>query len=243
MFPFEATMNANQKGQFSIKPAYAFGAANGLEKEIDGIREMVVEWDLSYNTSLRKGYLLELFENRGILDKFISENWPPGGEYERQRVLRIIERYEAFLSGTAPAIPLEEEVEEHFFPLEAHLRDFIAANIGNLKLLGQKLRLYSDDLGRNGIEYPTDVGPIDVLAVDADGGFVVFELKLSKGPDRTVGQVLRYMGWVTKHLAAGKRVTGVIVAHEVDEKLKYAVSVVPNIVVFEYKVQFELPGR
>ena len=47
--------------------------------------------------------------SRESLDKFISENWPPGGEYERQRVLRIIERYEAFLSGTAPAIPLEEE--------------------------------------------------------------------------------------------------------------------------------------
>ena len=98
------------------------------------------------------------------------------------------------------------------FPSKLILRDFIAANIGNLKLLGQKLRLYSDDLGRNGIEYPTDVGPIDVLAVDADGGFVVFELNSGKGPDRTVGRVLASMGWVTKHLAAGKRVTGVIVA-------------------------------
>jgi hypothetical protein len=30
------------------------------------------------------------------------------------------------------------------------------------------------------------------------------------------------------------------VAHEIDEKLKYAVSEAPNITVFEYKVSFEL---
>jgi hypothetical protein len=32
------------------------------------IREMVIEWDSSYTTSLRKGYLVELFEKRGILN-------------------------------------------------------------------------------------------------------------------------------------------------------------------------------
>lgn len=63
---------------------------------------------------------------------------------------------------------------------------------------------------------------------------MVFELKLSKGPDRAVGQVLRYMGWISKHLASEK-VSGVIVAHEIDEKLKYAISAVGNITVFEYK--------
>jgi hypothetical protein len=36
-------------------------------------------------------------------------------------------------------------------------------------------------------------------------------------------------------------VTGVIVASHVDEKLKYAVSLVPSITVFEYRVRFELP--
>jgi len=84
------------------------------------------------------------------------------------------------------------------------------------------------------------VGPIDVLAEDSDGNLVVFELKLSRGPDRAVGQALRYMGWISKHLAAEKRVSGVIVAHEIDEKLKYAISAVENISVFEYKLKFDL---
>lgn len=237
-------MIEEQKLRFSIKPAYAFGEAHGLEKELSGIRDMVIEWDSSYTTSLRKGYLVELFEKRGIFDEFKAKCWPlgntPAGERERQRVLRIKEQYEAFLAGGAPEVSPEDEAEELLFPLESHLRDFIARNIASIKLHGLTLRLYVDPSGRNGIEYPTDVGPIDVLAEESNGDLVVFELKLSKGPDRAVGQALRYMGWVNKHLAAGKEVSGVIVAHEIDEKLKYAVSVAPNITVFEYKVRFDL---
>ena len=48
------------------------------------------------------------------------------------------------------------------------------------------------------------------------------------------------MGWVQKHLAAGKTVTGVLVANTIEDKLKYAVNMVPNIVVFEYQVRFDL---
>jgi hypothetical protein len=237
-------MSEEQKRQFSIRDAYAFAATHGLENEANGIRDMVIEWDSSYTTSLRKGYLVELFEQRGIFEEFKANHWSvgntPAGEQERQRVLRIKERYEAFLAGSEPAVSPEEEADELLFPLESHLRDFIAANIGSIKLHGLTLRLYVDSSGRDGVEYPTDVGPIDVLAQDSNGDLVVFELKLSKGPDRAVGQALRYMGWVTKHLAGAKKVSGVVVAHDIDEKLKYAVSVVPNITVFEYELRFHL---
>ena len=84
--------------------------------------------------------------------------------------------------GDSPDIPPEEGIDGLLFPLEAHLRDFIATNIGSIKPNGLKLRLYVDESGREGVEYPTDVGPIDVLAEDSEGGLVVFELKLSKGP-------------------------------------------------------------
>lgn len=130
--------------------------------------------------------------------------------------------------------------EAFSFPMESHLRDFLATNIQEIKPDGKCLRLFIDATGRDGIEYPTDVGPIDILAQDSDGNFVVIELKLSKGPDRAVGQVLRYMGWVQKHLATGKHVSGVLVAANMDEKLKYAVSVLSNITMYEYKVNFTL---
>ena len=63
--PFLAeVITLDAKLRFSIKPAYAFGVEHGLGPEVDEIRDMEIEWDLAYNTSVRKGYLLELFERR-----------------------------------------------------------------------------------------------------------------------------------------------------------------------------------
>ena len=174
-------MIEDQQIRFSIRPAYSFGEACGLEKEICAIREMDIEWDLSYTTSLRKGYVVELFERRGVFDEFKAKHWPLGntaaGEKERQRVLRIKEQYEAFLAGGRPPdAPRDDEAEVLMFPPESHLRDFIARNIGRIKLHGLALRLYVDSSGRNGVEYPTDVGPIDVLAEKSNGDLVLLAI-------------------------------------------------------------------
>jgi len=126
-----------------------------------------------------------------------------------------------------------------FFPLESHLRDFIARNITSIKVGGRALQLYVDEHD-DGVEYPTDVGPIDILAVDDAGNFVVFELKLSKGPDRAIGQIARYMGWVQAKLANGKTVSGVIVSSVADEKLKYAASIIPQVTLLEYEMKFDV---
>ncbi|WP_199426657.1 endonuclease NucS domain-containing protein [Thermaerobacillus caldiproteolyticus] len=135
---------------------------------------------------------------------------------------------------------IESTEPDLLFPVESHLRDFIAQNIQSLDVNGKKLKLYTDDEGRNGVEYPTDVGLIDILAVDEEGNFVVFELKLSKGPDAAIGQIARYMGWVKKNIAKEKLVSGVIVAKKVDDKLKYAASIVPEISLFEYQLNFTI---
>jgi hypothetical protein len=50
------------------------------------------------------------------------------------------------------------------------------------------------------------------------------------------------MGWVRVHLAAGKTVTGVIVANQIDEKLRYAAAVVPGIELLEYELGFSIRG-
>lgn len=126
------------------------------------------------------------------------------------------------------------------FPVESHLRDFIANNIGAITVNGHRLKLYVDENGRDGVEYPTDVGPIDILAVDGDDNFVVFELKLSRGADKAMGQISRYMGWVKRNLAEDKGVKGVIAAKKVDEKLKYASSTIPDISLFEYELNFKI---
>ncbi len=130
-----------------------------------------------------------------------------------------------------------ESRETQTFALESHLRDFLSKH---LDIIEKGLTLYRDENKRDGIEYPTETGPIDILAKDSDGNFVIFELKVGRGADRTVGQLQRYMGWVRRGLAKGSNVRGFIVAQSIDEGLRYAASENPNIKTYEYKLQFSV---
>jgi hypothetical protein len=151
------------------------------------------------------------------------------------------------LPGTAPvedeseddgsSLDTEEVLE---FSLEKHLQQFIAGNLPSLLIAKKRLRLYRDSANREGVEYPTATGPIDILAVDDDSHFYVLELKLSHGPDKAMGQLTRYMGWVRQHLANGKEVHGVIVAKNMSERLRYAALAVPGVTLLEYEVNFKL---
>lgn len=145
-----------------------------------------------------------------------------------------------------PEEGLQEVIEatrdgEAYFTLEYQLRDFLAANIETIKVNGRNLKLYVDPTGRDGIEYPTPTGPIDILAVDiATEEFIPFELKRSGAPDRAIGQLARYMGWLKVTLAQDKGVHGVIVAKSISDNLRYAVKAVPDVSLFEYEVSFKL---
>src|SRR3972149_6261592 len=70
---------------------------------------------------------------------------------------------------------------------------------------------------------------------------LVIELKRNQSSDDTVGQVQRYMGWVTEHIAKkGETVNGLIVSREKDEKLKYALMYANNVELMLYEVYFNL---
>jgi len=135
-----------------------------------------------------------------------------------------------------------EDAEENLaaFGLEYQLRDFLAQNLAAIPIEGKRLRLYVDPAGRDGIEYPTAVGPIDILAIDDKEQFVVFELKRARSPDHAIGQVSRYMGWISQTIGRGKVVRGIIVAKSISRNLRYSVSVVPNVSLYEYMVKFDL---
>jgi hypothetical protein len=134
----------------------------------------------------------------------------------------------------------EAETAEAAFALEYQLRDFIAQNIHIISVDGRALRLYVDPTGTDGIEFPTAVGPIDILAIDASGHFFVFELKRGRTPDHVVGQLTRYMGWVKSTIGKGKDVYGIIVAKQITDVLRYATTVIPKVSLFEYEVEFRL---
>jgi hypothetical protein len=131
----------------------------------------------------------------------------------------------------------EEAASEIPLSLEKQLEDFIAAN---LEMIEIGLKLYRDEEGREGRQYPTDVGIIDLLCVKTTGDYLVIELKRSRSSDVVVGQISRYMGWIGKHLSRGKNVYGLVLTYERDDTLKYAVIANPNIELKRYKLRLEL---
>lgn len=134
-----------------------------------------------------------------------------------------------------------EDAADASFALEHQLRDFIAQNIESILVNGRRLRLYVDPTGKDGVEFRTDVGLIDILAVDkASNAFVVFELKRGRTPDYVIGQIARYMGWLKSTIGKDAEVRGVIVAKQIAQNLRYAVRAVPNVSLFEYEVSFTL---
>jgi len=234
-----------QAQTLSLKAAYAFGAARGLEREVNDIRDMVIEWDSSYTSSLRRGYIVELFENHGIFEDFKRTHWSfgnsPTGETRRRRFLRIKAQYEEFLAGrgSEPAADdVTERADSHQaleFALEAHLRDFLARNLDRIET---GLRLYAS-ADRNGVEFPVDGGRIDLLAVDRNGKYVVIELKLSQGRNKTLGQLLYYMGWIDQHMGEAP-CRGFIIASEITEDLSVAVARVPGVSLAKYRMSFSI---
>ena len=131
----------------------------------------------------------------------------------------------------------ESQGEGECFAAEAHLRDFLVKHLDTVE---PGLQLYSDDEGKDGVEYQTGVGRIDILAVDAQGSMVVIELKVSKGPDSVVGQLMRYKGWLKRHRAEGASVRGIIVASHISDRIRYAVADLPEISLKQYDLKIEL---
>ena len=119
------------------------------------------------------------------------------------------------------------------FAAEAHLRDYLAQN---LEIIEPELTLFADDEGNDGVEYVTPVGRIDLLTVGHNGDLVIIELKVGRTPDTVVGQILRYKGWVKRHLAEGRHVRGMIISQRVSEKLMYAVAEVEDVILKTYQL-------
>ena len=136
--------------------------------------------------------------------------------------------------------PTTEEVESvggSEFAYEKDLQGFLAKNLG---LLEPGLQLYQDE-GITGIEFPAGGRFIDILAVDSNGNLVVIELKVSRGYDRVIGQILRYMAWIEKNQAdEGQKVRGVIIGREITEDLRLACSYLPNVALYEYALSVAL---
>ena len=136
----------------------------------------------------------------------------------------------------------DPEVEDaSVFALEKHLEEFLVQN-WNQTELGIRYDIYEEEGELVGQQYPTDTGPIDILAVSKDKTeLLVVELKKGRASDVVIGQIQRYMGYVLQELAEpGQTVKGVIVALEDDNRIRRALAVANSIDFYRYKVSFKL---
>jgi restriction system protein len=136
----------------------------------------------------------------------------------------------------------DPEVEDPYaFAMENHLEEFLVKN-WNQTALSNDFMIYEEEGEPVGQQYPTDAGPIDILAISKDKKrLLVIELKRGRASDVVVGQTLRYIGFVQEEIATeGQKVEGAIIALENDQKIRWALVTVPFISFYRYEINFKL---
>ena len=144
--------------------------------------------------------------------------------------------------GSPHIVSTDQTVDDPVaFALEKHLEDFLVQNWKGTEL-SRDFDIYEEDGERVGEQFPTDTGPIDILAISKDRKtLLVVELKKGRVSDVVVGQLLRYMGFVQDELAEpDQTVRGVVIALEDDQRLRRALAMVPAIEFYRYEVSFKL---
>jgi hypothetical protein len=205
-------------------------------------REQAVQWFAQHYPNVKQGtvaaHLVRFSTNvptrlqysaraDGSEDKFYKIDSSHFRLYEPGRDPTPISELSPVADEPVEATP--EGSEE--FAYEHDLRDYLARN---LHIVEPALKLYTDE-GITGVEFPVGGRYVDILAVDQAGGYVVIELKVSKGYDRVVGQLLRYVSWIKQnHAEPGQTVRGVIIAKQITEDLRLACSEVPSVSLYEY---------
>jgi len=161
-------------------------------------------------------------------------------------VTKYGQEIEALISGSGTIVPRiiasDPDIEDpSAFALEEHLEAFLVKNWEKTPL-AKDFAIFEEEGEQKGQQYNTDAGIIDILAVSRDKKrILIIELKRGRVSDVVVGQVLRYMGYVREQIAeSNQTVEGVIIGLEDDQKLKWAISSVPSISFYRYKIDFKL---
>ena len=101
------------------------------------------------------------------------------------------------------------DVAEDLDGVEAHLQELLAEQVP--QILGQGWELVRR-------EFPTPVGPVDLMVRDADGNHVAIEVKRRGGIDG-VEQLTRYLSLLGRDALLGD-VTGIFAAQEITKQAR-----------------------
>jgi hypothetical protein len=127
-----------------------------------------------------------------------------------------------------PEAEMEEEIEAAI-SLERDLHTYLSTRLNEIEP--------GLSLAENGIEYKTDAGNIDLLAIDSNNRMVIIELKAGKAKDNALGQLLGYMGCLS---ASQSNVRGILVASGFDTRVIFGAKGLPAVKLLKYQVSFSL---
>lgn len=212
-------------------------------------REKIINFFLNESTEYSSFGEKLILTNRKIIDHFRLQGIQDNPRKLSLFIYSIKDRWE---NGSDPSgntdnndnenAETENEIDasSQIFIIEKYLEDFLIGNWENTEL-GEKYDLIFENNELLSQQYKTEIGIIDLLVKEKESGnYVVIELKRNQTSDSTIGQILRYMGWVKSKLSQGKPVRGIIIGYSNDEKLNYAISCVENIEVLLYRINFNL---
>jgi len=133
------------------------------------------------------------------------------------------------------------------FTFEKDLQDYLKKNWDKTPFSNEWI-LEKAGLFSRGKYNTGEIGELDFLARHvSEPKWLVIELKRDQTSDETVGQILRYMGWVKENLAApNEEVEGLIISASADEHIRYALLCIPNVNLKIYrfhneKIEFKAP--
>jgi hypothetical protein len=95
-----------------LEEAYRFGKEQGIEDEVNVIRNMVIDHGPSYAAWIRRACIITLFKNMNIYEKFKRVYWPNGDTADGETRINVYYEAKQFFDDSNNFAAEEREKEK-----------------------------------------------------------------------------------------------------------------------------------